>query len=293
MPDLYGGSVVKPYLGRVVMKKLAGSGPIAVGTQVVIPHASVFPRNPKNNSYLTGVNSAGAVSGDVPGKKTPSLTLTSVVRATSFFTANFVNSLILATDSNGDSDTWGIYLDDKYLPLTYDGSKCAALRVQQISQGGAIALSMAFLSMYGDSENPGTIFVPTTFTSTAIDNGAATDITKVSYGGTADLVAAIDLNYVRPQGYVYYDDATLFPAGIASGIFTGSAEITQSLKYAASWNTSGTINLGATGAGVSLAHLVKLDEDMRDMTIANRYVKRALSLYDSASGGMPVTATAM
>jgi hypothetical protein len=32
---------------------------------------------------------------------------------------------------------------------------------------------------------------------------------------------------------------------------------------------------------------------MRDMTIANRYVKRAYSLYDSAAGGMPVLATAL
>jgi hypothetical protein len=259
MPDLYGGSVVKPYLGRIVMIKLAGAGPLAVGAIVVIPYASAFPRNPKNNSYLTGVNSAGAVSGDVPGKKSPSLTLTTVVKTASFFTAAFLNSLILATDANGDTDTWAILLDDKYLPLVYDGSKCAGVRLQQISQGGPMALSLAFVSVYGDSENPGTVFPATTFTATSVDAGQATDVSKITYGGTADLVAMLDLNLVRPQGHVFYDDGTLFPAGVASGIFAGSAEITQSLKFASSWGTSGTVKIGTVGAGVNIALLAKLD----------------------------------
>src|SRR5580658_1844517 len=98
--DLYGGNVVKPFLGRVVLKKLSGAGPVAAGTQITIPHASAQPRNPMNISYLMGINSTGFPSGDVQGKRTPSCTITTVVKTSSYFTANLMNSLILSADAN-------------------------------------------------------------------------------------------------------------------------------------------------------------------------------------------------
>jgi len=290
--DLYGGKVVKPFLGRIVLKKLAGSGPLAVGTLVVIAHGAAFGRDPENNAYFTGVNGSGSVSGDAPGKYTPSLTISAVLKA-NFWTANFVASAILATDANGDSDTWAILLDDGFGTEVYDGAKFAGLRVQSNAQGGGKVLTLAALAMYGPGKNDGSIFAATTFASTSVPGGQVLDVTKTTYGGTADLVAGVDVNFVRPQGYVYYEDNTRHPLGIASGIFTGSAMITQSLKYASSWNTSGTLNIGSTGAGVSMAFLVKRDEDVSDMTIANRYKQRTYSLYDSSTGGMPVAVSAM
>lgn len=292
MPVDYGGSVVKPYLGRIVLKKIAGAGPLAVGTQIVIAHGSAYPRDPENNAYFSGVNGSGAVSGDAPGKFTPSMTISAILKL-NMWTASIVSSLILATDAAGDSDVWAILLDDAFDPGVYDGCKFAALRIQQVAQGGGIALTLAALCMYGKNKNPGTLFPATTFTSTSVPGGQVIDVTKVAYGGTADLVNSIDINFVRPQAHVFYDDTTRHPLGITSGIFTGSATIVQSLKYASSWNTSGTLQIGSTGAGVSLAFLVKRDEDIDDMTIANRYRQRIYSLYDSSTGGMPVAASAM
>ena len=291
--DLYGGNVVKPFLGRVVLKKLSGAGPVSVGTQIVIPHASALPRNPLNTTYLTGINSSGFTSGDVQGKRTPSCTLSTVVKTASFFTASFLNSLIMATDGNGDTDVWAILLDDTYAPDVYDGAKCAGVQIRQFAHGGPIAVSMAFLAMYGDNENPGTAFAATGFTSSVVDPGTVTDVTKVQYGGTADLVQSLAIDLTRPQAYVFYDDGTPFPAGIASGVFTGSMTLTQSVKYAASWNSSGTVNIGTTGAGVALTAQVNRQEDVKDFTGNNRSIVRTYMLYDAATGGSPLAVTAL
>lgn len=290
--DLYGGNVVKPYLGRVALKKLAGAGPISVGTQITIPNASASPRNPLNTAYLTGVNSSGYPSGAVAGKRTPSCTLTTVVKTGSFFTADLINSLILATDSNGDTDVWAILLDDLYAPQVYDGAKCAGIHLRQYARGGPIALSFGFTSMYGDGENPGTLFGPTGFSSSVEDAGPATDITKVSYGGTADLVSAFAMDLVRPQSYVFYDDGTEFPAGIASGIFTGTMAVTQSVKYSASWSDSGVINIGQGGAGVAITAHVNRKQDVKEFKTDSRTVVRTYQLYNS-SGGSPLSVAAL
>src|ERR1700722_13136605 len=129
--DLYGGNVVKPYLGRIALKKLAGAGPVTEGTQITIPHASAQPRNPLNTTYLSGINSSGFLSGDVAGKRTPSCAIATVVKTSSFFTANLLNSLILSTDANGDTDVWAILLDDLYAADVYDAAKCAGLHLRQ------------------------------------------------------------------------------------------------------------------------------------------------------------------
>jgi len=293
MPDLYGGNVVKPFLGRVVIKKLSGPGPVDAGTQITIPHASAQPRNPMNVTYLSGINSSGYISGDVAGKRTPSCTVTTVVKTSSFFTANLLNSLILSTDSNGDTDVWAVLLDDLYDPDVYDGAKCSGVHLRQFARGGAMAVSISFISMYGDNENPGTIFSGTTFTSSSVDPGPITDVTKISYGGTADLVQSFSMDLLRPQSYIFYDDGTQFPAGVASGVFNGSMTLTQSVRYSESWISSGSINIGQTGAGVAITADVNLKQDVKDFKADSRTIVRTYQLYDSAGGGAPVTVSAM
>ena len=293
MPDLYGGNVVKPFLGRVALKKLSGAGPVAAGTQITIPHASAQPRNPVNVTYLAGINSSGFPSGNVAGKRTPSCTITSVVKTSSFFTANLLNSLILSTDSNGDTDVWAILLDDLYAADVYDGAKCTGVHLRQFAKGGPMALSLSFVSMYGDNENPGTTFAATTFASSSVDPGPVTDVTKVTYGGTADLVQSFAMDLLRPQSYVVYDDGTQFPAGIASGVFSGVMTLTQSVKYAASWGSSGSISIGQTGAGVAITADVNLKQDIKEFKADSRTIVRSYQLFDSAGGGAPVTIAAM
>lgn len=296
----YGGDVVHPYLGRVVLKKLDGGGPVSVGTQVVIPHAAAMPRNPQNISYYTGVNSSAYVSGDNQGKKTPSCTITTVANA-AFLTAANLNSLIMyistgsysATNDKGNTDTWSILLDDLYNPLVYDGAKCASIQLRQQSTGGPIAISLAFLCQYGDSENDGSLYPLTTFTSSSIEAGQIMDVTQVSWASTADKVQSLDVNLVRPQGYVFYDDGTRYAAGIASGMFGGDLTISQSTKYSTTPTTGFTLNIGTTGNGISCAGLTKLNEYVQDLTMAPRTRVSQYSLYDSTNGGNPFTITAL
>jgi hypothetical protein len=216
-----------------------------------------------------------------------------VVKTSSFFTANLLNSLILSTDSNGDTDVWSVLLDDLYLADVYDGAKCAGVHLRQFAKGGPMAVSLSFVSMYGDNENPGTIFSGTTFSSSTTDPGPVTDVTKITYGGTADLVQSFSMDLLRPQSYVFYDDGTQFPAGVASGVFTGVMTLTQSVKYSASWGSSGSISIGQTGAGVAITADVSLKQDVKDFKADSRTIVRSYQLYNSASGGAPVAITAM
>jgi len=159
--------------------------------------------------------------------------------------------------------------------------------------GGPIALSMAFLCQYGDSQNPGTLYPLTTFSSTTIQAGQTMDVTQVQYAGTADFVQSLAVDLVRPQGYVMYDDGTFFANGIASGMFGGDVTISQSTKYTATPGTSVTINIGSVGNGISCAGLVLLNEFIQDMTMAPRTRFSQYSLYDSVSGGNPFVITAL
>ncbi len=290
--DLYGGGVVKPYLGRVVLKKLAGAGPVATGTQIVAPHAAARPRNPSNTVYLTGINSAGYPSGSVAGKRTPSCVITTVVKTSSFFSANLVNSLILAVDGGGNTDVWSILLDDLYQPAIYDGAKCVLFRLQQSARGGAMNLTLGFNAMYGDSENPGTLFTPTVFSSGAGDPGQVTDVTKVSLAGEADLVQGFTLELRRPQSWVNYDDGGLFPAGISSGVLTGTLTLTQGVKFSATWGSSAAINIGQTGAGVSISAALSGIQDVREFQQDSRTVVRSFQLFNP-SGAAPISVSAL
>lgn len=290
--DLYGGNAVKPFLGRIVLKKLAGVGPIAVGSQITIPHAAAQPRNPTNTTYLAGISGSAYLSGDVAGKRTPRCTITSVVKTSSFFTADLINSLMLTTSGTGDTDVWAILLDDLYSPMVYDGAKCAAFKLQQQARGGPMAITLSFVSMYGDSENTGVIFSPTTFTSTTTDAGPITDVTKVSFEGSADLTLGFSLELTRPQSYVFYDDGTLYPAGISSGLLTGAATLTQSVKYSSSWESAGAINIGQTGAGLAISLNLSSRQDVREFKLDTRTVVRRYALYNSG-GGAPISVTSL
>jgi hypothetical protein len=292
----YGGNVVKPFYGRVVFKKIFGSGPFSTGTQIVIPFASAGPRNPRNIQYLTGVNASGFVTGDVPGRRTPSVTVSTVLKQ-SFLTADFLNSLIMSVDSNGDTDVWAVLLDDGFQPETYDGAKCAGIQLQQSAQGGPIGMTIGMISQYGwvngANENTGALFPATTFTSTTTDAGQAEDVTKVNWSGTADLVSGFSCNLVRPQSYIFYDDQTLSPSGVASGMFTGNLTTVQSTKYTVTPGTSATLDIGITGFGISCDILVNKDNDVREFTMANRMQQSTFTLFDVSAGGNPFTISAL
>jgi hypothetical protein len=290
--DLYGGNVVKPFLGRIVLRKLAGAGPLAAGAQVALAHAGASPRNPTNSTLLTGISGRDFPAGVVAGKRSPGVAITTVVRASADFTADLFNSLILSTDAGGDTDVWSILLDDLHTQEVWDGARCAGLQLRQTSRGGPVAMRLTFSCMYGESENPGTVYPITTFSPGVASAGPATDVTRVSFGGSADLVAGFSLDLKRPQTHVYYDDGTMFPAGVASGPLTGQVSITQSVKRSTAWADVGQVQFGGSGAGVALSFQLDLKEDVRDFQLENRMSVRSYQLL-SRDGSPPITASAL
>ena len=288
----YGGSVIHPYLGQIMLKKIAGSGAVTVGTQINIPHAAAMPRNPVNNSYYTGINSSAYTSGNNEGKRTPSVTITTVAQA-SWFTAANINSLIMTLDSYGNTDTWGIGLYDGNTTRVYDGAKCAQIQIRQQATGGPISVSIAFLCQYGDSQNPQTLYTQTSFTPPSVPPaGQVFDLTQVGWTTTANLIQSFALNIVRPQGYVMYDDGTFFAAGIASGMFGGDLTVTQSVLNTEYISSGFTLNIGAVGtSGISCAGLTLLDEAVTDVTMSPEMIVSQYSLYDQSAGGNPFVIT--
>jgi hypothetical protein len=288
----YGGNVVKPFLGRVVLRKLAGTGPMAAGIQVVLAHCGATPKNPTNSTLLAGINGRDFPAGVVAGKRSPTLAITAVVRAGIDFTADLINSLMLSTDGYGDTDVWAVLLDDLNTQEVWDGARCTELQLKQAAKGGPVALRIGFACMYGESENPGTAFPLTTFSAGTSAVGSATDVTKIAFGGGADLVSAFALDLRRQQTHIYYDDGTPFPSGISSGPLGGSVTLTQGVKRTASWDTAGSVNIGTAGAGVQLAFQLDLREDMRDFQAQSRVSVRTYQIL-SHDGSAPVTASAL
>lgn len=288
--------VTKPFAGYVVIKKTAGNGPVANGTQAVIPIVSSQPRDPKNNQYPTVVNKTANPSTIILGKRTPSISFSTYLKSSwpaAFETspgagdglANFLSSLIKDTGNptdltgvtNWETDEYAILLNDgtqggTWSSRIFDGCKCQQMTISCNSQGGGINMELSFLAASASGA--------TSFNVASInpDAGYFYDTSDIDFGGlftlnvgnglyygisgsaTADLVRAFRLNLLRGQAYNMFFNGTLNPAGVSSGMFGGTLQIEQSPLYTHSPSSQFTARIyNSSASGGS---------PQRDLTIA-------------------------
>lgn len=291
-------NVPKNPVGYVLMKKTAGGATPAVGTQLLIPVIATQPRNPLNNQYPQGVNKSMFTTNLIKGTKTPSIAFQSYLK-TSYVTPAFLTSLIDSFDTNQDSDTWAIYLNDGTQSATwsnriFDGCKCAAMQIAHSKAAGGTTIECAFLAQTASGS--------TSFTLTGLnpDAGEFFNSSQVDYGGlfnidgsglagsTADFVRGWRLNLMHGQAYNMYSNGTLDPAAVSSGKYGGTVQLEQTPLYAISPSSSFVVRIGPSGSpAVTATCLVNLDEDVYDVAGGFGTLLRTYTLYDNSAGGNP------
>lgn len=309
-----GVNVTHPFLGKIVLQKISGSGPMIAAAKVLVPTAKASPSNPLNNSYPGAVNASAFPSLKVYGKRSASVGLTANVKA-SWLNATLIESLLLATDTAGQTDYFSVLLDDNYNPRSYDYSRCTHLSLYQSGSGGPVMCEMGFLTRFGDNElhwliaNGGVlpdgetvVDVPLSgYTGFAPDAGLLDDVSTVDFGSpsTASLVRSWRLNLLRGQGYADFQDGSPWPKDIATGMFGGTLMIEQSpVAGAIVPGTTMTIRLhtrfiGSVSypKGLSINLALSQDTQQMDEDISMGNMVRTYTLADLASGGCPVTVT--
>jgi hypothetical protein len=315
-----GVNVTHPFLGRIVLQKTGGTASgLPVGTLIVIPSARISPSNPLNNSYPGVINSTSYPSQKVCGKRTPSVALTANVKA-SWINSVLLQSLLLNTDGQGQTDRFSILLDDNYNPRTYDWCRCAHFSLYQTSQGGPIMCEIGFVARFGDSElhylaglaGGTTINMPSgevlidsaplaSYTPTVPDAGYLDDVSVVDFGSvpTMSLVRSWRLNILRGQGHVPFMDQVPWMADVASGMLGGTLMIEQSPVAAAVVpGTAATIRLHINRLGassgpkaLSISMLLSQDTQQLDQDISMGNMVRTFTLIDLAAGGNPISCT--
>lgn len=259
----------RDFLGWASIKKLSGdSTGVSAGTQINIPSALVMPRNPNNVGYMPSINAQNSVSLKVVGKKTPSVALSTYVKST-WFTAGLLKSLILDIDSDYDTDVYSLGVNDGTTTRVWDSMRCNSITLSQAAEGGPISCDIGFTAIYGENEAA----VPTTYTTATGDCGSLVDVAHVDFGAsgsvTADYVKGWTLSIIRPQGYVFEIDGTLYAADTISGMLGGALTLTQSPNATVSPSAAATIRIFTAGAvpsgtGVKLDMVTSLDEYIRD-----------------------------
>ena len=284
-------TVSHDYKGWVVLKKTAGNGPGAVGTQYLIPTLVFEANNPVNTSYPVLINSAVSIVNGVIGKRTPNVTISTVMKGTSI-TANLLLSLLTAVDAFGDTDQYSIAVYDGLNLRIFDECRCAGVVISASAIGGAIMVQMSFLARYGDSQAPYT----TVFATPSIDAGYLSPVSQVGLAGTADLATGFQVSLLRAQGYLAYFDQTIFMSGIASGMLTGTLALVQSPRASTVPNSSFILQLGVAGAGIQIQSYVNLDSFKRDHTPALGSMSNNFSLVDLnnfSGNGQAIVITAL
>jgi hypothetical protein len=273
----------KGFLGWVGLKKEAGqtgAGP-AVGTIYSFPTGRAQPRNPNNIGYLSTINAAGAVSVKVAGKKTPTVTIEGVPLKASFFTAQFVNSLIGGSssylDTNFNSDRYLIGINNGSTTRYYSGCMCQSIRIYWAAPGGPM-MDLQFIAVAGDSENsPGSITTPST------DGGTALGIADVDFNSTVDAVYSGSILIARPQAWQFEADGTLYSDTIQSGQVGGMFTYMTSPLASVVPSTSATVRfkISATPTYVTFALNLSQDETSEDVQAALGVNGRAYTLFNS------------
>lgn len=284
-------------LGWIGLQKTGGAAASpTVGTTTYVPGIA-YPSNPFNKAYPAVINKAGFQTVIVLGKKTPSIALQLPVKTTWFTAVNLNDIIGTNLDANSQTGKYAINVYDgsavAYGNSTngnrvYDVSRCAQITISQRSEGGPLACDLAWLSLYGDSE----MGTPTSFAAPATDPGSLTDITKVSWNSTADQVRGFALTMLRGQGYVMYDDGTVYGTDLATGAFGGTLVMDQSPTASIIPSTAATIQIGSAGAGVQFALALSLDENHQPHTTALGNIRRTFTLYKT-DGTNPCVMSAM
>jgi len=276
-------NAAKDYLGSVILKKTAGSGSVTVGTQFVIPSAMISANNPVNTSFPALINSDSSIRNATLGKRTPNITITTMLKA-SFCSSALFNSLLFTSDANHDTDTYAVILvDGEGNVRQFLGSKCAGISIACQGIGGPISIQFSFLSQYGDNDGSAV-----TYTAATPDPGYLTPVSLVDFNSTADGVTAFSINLLRAQGYVFYLDGTLFSAYVASGMFSGSLTLSQSPRATTVPTTGCTIKLGTAGSGIQVASALVLNAFKRDMAASLGSISNSYSLVDLSTSGTGV-----
>jgi hypothetical protein len=298
----YGSYGVSGAFGRVQLKYIqgaTGTGLQALNTQTLIPHAKVMARNPHNKSYFGGVNNTGYISGAARGKLAPNVTIVAIAKP-SWCTSALLSTLMIARDSNFNTGLFGIEIYDQVTDRIFDAARLAGFKIRRRFDGGPITVALAFKCLYDNDDSthyPASGYTPTGFSAPgSADAAQVWDITKVSYGGTLDQVQSLAVDVNIAQGYVGQDDGTYLYEEIKSGGLTGQVVVSQLVKNTASpsdGSPGATINMGITGAGVSMALLTSFDETQRDLGEGFLSVTKMWTLADLAAGGNPIVFSAM
>jgi hypothetical protein len=275
--------------GWIQLKKTAGSATNpAVATQFSIPAALWQPRNPQNKVRPDQVNAATYETVSTLGMKTPTSRIVAALKA-SWWGINLVNMLVGNRDANFATDEFAVGGNNVFGTRVYDGCHCAMLQLSQNLMGGPVSMTMDAIGQYGDNEK-GT---PTSFSAPSVDPGQLLDVTKVGFGGTADLVVSWVLTLMVRCRWRPAVPGTQYSQGIAIGRLTGTFVIEQSPTHNTSPSTSATLAIGSAGAGVSFALSLDPDDDNQPQTTDEGTVIRTYTLADLAAGGNPAIATAM
>lgn len=281
-------NTTKGFRGYGIAKKAGGAGAWVLGTEVNFPAIRYVPRNPLNNQYLPMVNKTSHPSIVVIGKRTPSLTVHTAMKA-SFCTVANLNSLIFSTDSNGDSDEFAWLVNNGAASRKFDGCRCAAMSISANAGGGPVGFELGFLAKTAEGA--------TSFSGAgATDAGQLVNAAQIDFGSspTASLVKAWRLNVIRGQAYDFFFNGTYYPADTSSGMLGGTFQIEVSAASATVPSSSATIRL-FTGVPESLVlHstwtlLLNLDEDVEDVDTGFGTLIKTYTLIDTSAGGAPVS----
>ena len=278
------------YKGWCILRKTGGSGPLSVGTQIMVPCDHIICNNPTNTTYPLLINADASVSNAVLGKRTPNVTLQTAVK-TSWWSANLLNSLLMSSDSDGNTDMYAVGIFDGAAMRVFDGARCAGMTLGANAAGGATGIELPFLARY-DSAQPGTPS-PTTFTTPTVDPGYLLPVSQINFANTADLVSAVQLQILRGQGYLPFFDQSLYMGGIGSGVATGTMSISQSPTATTTPSSGAILQVGTTGAGVQFACSLNLDNFKRDYMASLGSMADIYSLVDLSGAGNIVVISAM
>lgn len=283
----------KQFAGWGVLKKTdptSGGGAIAHDAEVTIPSMVFNPRDPYNNVYVPVVNKSAYPSTMVLGKHTPSVGIRTVAR-TSFVTKSYLESLLLTTDANGDTDQWCIAMNDGVTTRKWGKSRCAALSLAGNGMGGPLALELGFLTADPAStesvSTPSTV-VGTVLNSAMVDFGASTPPTGIR---------SWRLNLLRGVAYdMFMGGKTLYPDDTSCGMLGGTLDLEFSPGGANIPSSTFTLRM-YTGTPASptlhltLALALNLDEPVLTVDTGFGNQVNTYTLIDTGAGGCPVTVT--
>jgi len=193
------------------------------------------------------VNAAAVNTLIIEGGRTPSLTVTTILKS-NYAVAALFNSLLLSfsTDVNNmnDGDTFALRLNDSR-PSTQNwatrvllGAKCVAVTFTQSAAGNGCQVDLGFI---------GTSFqgIDTGFPAYVSAAGYMLDKSQVDFGPNLTLAnmrsPSFRLGVIRAGSYQFYFNSTLYADHVASGMIGGQFEIDQSPDYLATMGT-GLVN---------------------------------------------------